>query len=206
MTALDEHANCFLDIPSEEYEDSFLEGAVEFQAEGRLDSTYAEFLSYDLARLQQHFPSFVCDLRGLGGESRVRRSGYRDRVFWLIDDGRYIGQTSIRGELGTPFLITYGGHIGYSIRPSRRRQGYGRKILGLALERCPDVGLTRVLLTCDSDNDASKKIIEGNGGKFESAMTMDPGVLRAEGRDPEESVQKLRYWIDLPASSGRQAL
>ena len=203
MCARKERGSCFLDSPSERYEDSFLQGADEFQREGRLDSTYAEFLSYDLPRLRRQFGSFVRDLRELG-KSRGRKSGYRDCVLWLVDDGHYIGQTSIRAELGTTYLMTYGGHLGYSIRPSRRRMGYGERILALALERCTDMGLDQVLITCDSDNLASKKIIERNGGRFESAMSMDADTLRAEGRGADEHVQKLRYWIDLTSESGQK--
>ena len=200
------HPNCYLTAPSERFQDSFLEAAAEFQEEGRLDSTYADFLGYDLKRMRGHFRTFVDDLQNLSGSGRRRKSGYRDRVCWLIDGDDYIGQVSIRPELGTPYLITYGGHIGYSIRPSRRRRRYGTKILELALEECPSIGLEQVLVTCDSDNIASRRIIEHNGGRFESAMTMAADVLRAEGRASDKGLQKLRFWIDLSAVPERKAL
>ena len=121
----------------------------------------------------------------------------RARVFWLIGQGEYLGQTSLRPQLSSRYLITYGGHIGYSIRPSRRRQGYGTRIRALALEEARQVGLQRVLITCNSDNLPSKKIIEGNGGRFESSMVMPAHLLRAEGRAAKGRVDKLRYWIEL---------
>jgi len=130
---LDEHPFCRLELPAVEHRRSFLEGAAEFAAQGRLDSTYASFLGYDLPGLEHDFDGFVDGLRRLALPARVQQAGYRDRVLWLVDDGDYIGQASVRPELGTPYLITYGGHIGYSIRPSRRRRGYGRRILQLAL-------------------------------------------------------------------------
>jgi predicted acetyltransferase len=188
---------CTLERPHARFQDSFVEGAAEFAAEGRLDSTYAAFLGYNVRRLQGGFADFVEDLLHLADESRVRRMGYRDCVFWLLDEGRYVGQTSIRPELGTPYLITYGGHIGYSIRPSHRRQGYGQRILQLALEKCTTMDLERVLVTCDEDNIASRRIIESNDGVFESGMVMDAIVARAEGRSGEE-IRKLRYWFELP--------
>ena len=193
---LEEHPFCRLVLPGVEYRRSFLEGAAEFAAGGRLDSTYAPFLGYDLAGLDVDFAGFVAGLRRLAEPARVQQAGYRDRVLWLVDDGDYIGQASLRPELGTPYLLTYGGHIGYSIRPSRRRRGYGRRILALALEACVDFGLPRVLVTCDEDNTASRRIIEANGGRFESGLIMDPAAVRAEGR-PGEEVRKLRYWFDL---------
>lgn len=194
---------CQLVEPAETYRDSFLEGAAEFAEEGRIDSTYAAYLGYSLRRLAREFDAFVWDLRRMADPSRLHQSGYQDAVHWLVDGDHYLGQTSIRPELGTPYLITYGGHIGYSIRPSYRRRGYGRHILRLALHRCKELGLERVLITCDEDNSASRRIIEANGGLFESAMVMDSVVARAEGRSGDEEVRKLRYWIDLPRPTRR---
>jgi predicted acetyltransferase len=196
---LDEHPFCRLVLPSIEYRRSFAEGAAEFAAKGRLDSTYAPFLGYDLAGLDVDFAGFVAGLQRLAEPARVQQAGYRDRVLWLIDDGDYIGQASLRPELGTPYLLTYGGHVGYSIRPSRRRRGYGRRILELALHACADFSLERILVTCDEDNVASRRIIEANGGRFESGLLMDPAAARAEGR-PGQKVRKLRYWFDLGES------
>ena len=54
------------------------------------------------------------------------------------------------------------------------------------MEKARELGLFRVLVTCDEDNIGSKKIIEHNGGMFENAIEIDG--------DP---VKKLRYWIDI---------
>jgi predicted acetyltransferase len=183
--------------PSTQYQESFLCGAAEFKAEGRLDSTYAAFLGYDLSLLKRDFSGFVAALLKLFDPDRLPRGWFPDRVLWLIEADEYIGQASIRPELGTMYLITYGGHIGYSIRPSKRRVGYGRSILSLTLAQARAMGLKRVLITCDADNIASKKIIEANGGRFERRMDMDADIIRAEGRDPEVPLAKLRYWIPL---------
>ena len=185
-----------LSPPAIQYRDSFLAGAAEFLAEGRLDSTYAVHLGYNLETLAERFPQFVLDLKGL---IDTKRSGtqYPDRVLWLINEGEYIGQASIRPKLCTSYLITYGGHIGYSIRPSCRRCGFGKTILALVLNAAREMELKRILVTCDSDNIGSRKIIEYNGGQFESAMSMAPRTFRAEGRKPSRHIDKLRYWIDL---------
>ena len=188
---------CFLTRPSEDYRTSFLSGAAEFYAEGRPDSTYAEFLGYDLVSLERHFGDFVRDLLNLDSDTSLPRGWQQDRVFWLVGQGEYLGQTSIRPQLSSRYLLTYGGHIGYSIRPSQRRQGYGTRILALALDQARQLGLQRVLITCNSDNIPSKKIIEHNGGKFESSMVMPAHLLRAEGRQVKGKIDKLRYWIEL---------
>jgi predicted acetyltransferase len=109
--------------------------------------------------------------------------------FWLSDDDKFIGRLSLRHELNE-YLLKMGGHIGYEIRPSKRRQGYGTEILRLGLEKARELGLLKVLVTCDEDNIGSKKIIEHNGGIFENAIEI-------EG-DP---VKNLRYWIVIQRST-----
>ena len=72
----------------------------------------------------------------------------------------------LRPEL-TPALEIQGGHIGYDVPPSVRRRGYGTQLLRLTLPRAREAGLSKVLLTVDSDNVASIRIIESNGGRLE---------------------------------------
>ncbi|MHC4260649.1 MAG: GNAT family N-acetyltransferase [Planctomycetota bacterium] len=108
-------------------------------------------------------------------------------TFWLLrNDGRLLGCSRLRHYLSGNFLKHEGGHIGYDIRPSERRKGYGALILRLTLEKARGLGLERVLMTCHADNIASERIIEGNGGKFASQ------IIPGDGGKPLR-----RYWIDL---------
>jgi predicted acetyltransferase len=168
----------FLAEPSIAYRDSFIQSVHEFQAEGRQ-------LNYDLNDLTNDFGAFVQGLRHQKDRSKLKPGRVSASEFWLIDKNEFIGRLSIRHELNE-FLLKMGGHIGYEIRPSRRKQGYGTKILRLGLEKAKELGLQRVLVTCDEDNIGSKKIIEHNSGQFENAIVM-------EG----DTVKKLRYWIDI---------
>jgi predicted acetyltransferase len=104
---------------------------------------------------------------------------------WLVDGDEYIGTTNIRHEL-SDYLLRIGGHIGYAIRPSCRRQGYGTEICRLALEEARLLGIDRVLITCDDDNIGSRKIIERNGGVLEDVV-----------KQPDSNVPKRRYWVTL---------
>jgi len=97
--------------------------------------------------------------------------------FWVTDGAEMIGFLALRHRLND-YLLNEGGHIGYSIRPSRRREGHASRALGLALKRAVELGLDRVLVTCDEDNLGSRRTIEGAGGVLED--------LRAGKR---------RYWI-----------
>lgn len=106
-------------------------------------------------------------------------------VHWLVEGEAFIGEAHVRHQLND-YLIKEGGHVGYGIRPGRRRRGYGRLILALTLEECRRLGLRRVLVTCLDDNTASARIIEANGGKLENVIA-DPA-----GRGPLR-----RYWIEL---------
>jgi len=105
-------------------------------------------------------------------------------TFWLIDDaGCLTGMSRLRHRLNEA-LINEGGHIGYYVRPAKRREGHGRKLLALTLDEARRLGLLRVLITADSDNLASLLVIEANGGHPED-----------ERKDGERRYK--RYWIDL---------
>lgn len=106
-------------------------------------------------------------------------------TYWLMDvDYTCIyGVINIRHAL-TEYLSFRGGHISYYIRLSKRTKGYATKMLGLALEKCRDLCLDKVLITCAKDNIGSAKTIENNGGIFDS-------------EDIEEGETFKRYWINI---------
>jgi predicted acetyltransferase len=108
--------------------------------------------------------------------------------FWITDDGEVVGFIAFRRELND-WLRQHGGHIGYSVRPSRRRQGIARAALGLVLDRARAAGYDRVMLSCDDTNVGSYRTIEGAGGELEDIID-EPGA--------EASGCRLRrYWIAL---------
>lgn len=61
-------------------------------------------------------------------------------------------------------LRKYGGHIGYSIRPTERGKGYNKINLYLGLKVCQDYGIDKVLMDADKDNTASWRTMEALGG------------------------------------------
>ena len=52
---------------------------------------------------------------------------------------------------------------------SRRREGHASRAVALALIRAKELGLERVLLTCDEDNVGSRLTIENAGGVYEDS-------------------------------------
>lgn len=98
-------------------------------------------------------------------------------------DQRLIGMIDIRHEL-SDHLLKYGGHIGYSVISHERRKGFAKQILALGLEKCKDLKMDKVLLTCHKNNIASKKTIISNKGVLENEVQY-------------EDVKLQRYWITI---------
>ena len=101
-----------------------------------------------------------------------------------------VGVSNIRHSL-TAALRREGGNIGYGIRPSARRRGFGATILRKSLDRAGALGLSRVLVTCAKSNVGSVKAILRNGGILESEEYL---------ADRGELVQ--RYWIESGSNAG----
>lgn len=115
-------------------------------------------------------------------ENRVPQTTY-----WLVDGDEFIGEIGIRHRLNDCLLIR-GGHIGYGVRYSKWGQGLGTKMLSMALKKAKEMGLERVLVTCNKDNIASARVIEKNGGQLENVVDVE-----VDGK----IVPTKRYWIDL---------
>jgi len=106
-------------------------------------------------------------------------------VYLRKSDNRIVGMIQLRHELNE-YLKNFGGHIGYSVRPSERRRGYAGSMLAEFLPVCRRMGLGRVLVTCLTGNVASRRTILKNGGVYENTAF-----------EPELRANLERYWIKL---------
>jgi predicted acetyltransferase len=162
--------------PTSLLKDDFYALTEEFLAEG--DQRYREAIA--------DFEGFIqlCSDEAVGcnlAPGRVPQS-----TFWLLrNEQSILGCSRLRHTLNA-FLEEEGGHIGYDIRPSERRRGYGTLLLRLTLDKARDLGLKRVLVTADTPNVASWRIIEKNGG-----------VLHSEALSQHTGELLRKYWIEL---------
>ena len=106
-------------------------------------------------------------------------------IYVRESDGRIVGMIQIRHFLNEQ-LAKYSGHIGYSVCPSERRKGYATQMLAAALDKCREMGLSRVMISCRPDNEASRRTILKNGGVYDSTVF-----------EPEKGRCLERYWIEL---------
>ena len=163
--------------PTEALRDAYLDFEADFRTAGERqipgsgtqpDSDFGELVR----RLRDH---------GLG--VGLRPGLVPASTYWLVHQGRLLGTCNIRHRL-TDALRDFGGHIGYAVRPSERNKGYGTRMLKLALEQACELGIGKALVTCDTDNPASSRVIIHNGG-----------VLASESYSEQAGRITQRYWI-----------
>ena len=153
---------------------------------------YADFAQHDAENAEYYrpeimnFPAYVQQLNDEALGINLPAGYVPCSHFWLRDtEQSLIGAIRVRHHIDNPFLAREAGHIGYDIAPAWRRLGYGTVMLRLVLPLAAELGIARALLVADEDNVASRRVIEANGGEFESIVAgqVYPNPLA-------------RYWID----------
>lgn len=99
-------------------------------------------------------------------------------------DDRVVGIIDLRHHINHPILGTWGGHLGYSVRPCERRKGYAKEMLRLNIQNAKTMGIEKLLVTCNVRNEASEKTILANGGVYENTIDVDESKIK-------------RYWIEV---------
>lgn len=153
---------------------------------------FAEKYGWDLTRAED-FAAWVQLLKDLERPEFTPLPGFVSQsTLWVVENGHYLGAVSLRHELGNDYLREVGGHIGYGIRPSARRRGLAKLALAGSLQQARDLGLSKVLITCNDSNVASARTIESQGGVLEEIRPHSKVEPRFGSVD---SVR--RYWISL---------
>jgi len=166
--------------PSKEFESSYRSLVAEFLARGETLIPFC--LQYDATDFQAYLRRVRDDAQGIG-----LPDGYIPAsTLWLLDDqNELVGVAHLRHRL-TPALMICGGHVGYGVRPSRRNRGYATLLLKLVLPKAKEMGIEKLLVTCDKKNLASARVIVKNGG-----------ILDSEVPRPDTEGTTQRYWITL---------
>lgn len=166
--------------PCREYEASYRRMIQEFSENNE------PLVPFVLAFPCDDFSELINNLESCSKGIDIPRGFVPHSTFWLVDrDRNVLGVVNLRHAL-TDRLRREGGHIGYGIRPSARRRGYGSLILKLSLDKARELGLDRVLITCSAENIGSIGVIRNNGGQYDSEEFM-----------PERDEVVQRYWIEL---------
>ena len=158
----------------EEYLQEFLEnGEYEIAGDGGLDRI-------------QNFDEWLKKIQNDLSNDSAENNRIPSTLYLTIrkSDKKIVGNVQIRHYLNES-LLELGGHIGYSIRPTKRGNGYNKINLYLGLKKCQDLGLEKVLITADDNNPASYRTIEALGGILENKVELDN----------KETYR--RYWINV---------
>ena len=138
------------------------------------------------------FASFVNNSKRLETET-TNPDWSTQTTYFAFDKGEILGKISCRWEIDKGDLARAGGHIGYVTSPKYRQQGIMSKLLQFALAQYQERGITKVLITANEDNSASRRTIEKVGGSLEN-------LIMLEGDYPSSHMAGqtiARYWIEL---------
>lgn len=142
--------------------------------------SYLEFLGELSAQGERVWPAqpeptekaeaFVARL--LQAEAAPDATHVPQTTWWAIVGETVVGHIGLRHQLNGE-LAEFGGHIGYTVRPSYRGRGLAKEMLRRVLQTPKAQEIGRLLLTCAPDNAASNRTILANGGVLERTIFVE---------------------------------
>lgn len=165
-------------LPHLKYKESYIKALDEFNQEELWTDLDREFL---LNRFEDYIADFEKNRKGLG----LPLGWVPSTEYWWVEGEHFIGRIDIRHRL-TDALKKFGGHIGYEVRSSERKKGHATNMLKSVLLEVEKLGIKEALITCDSTNTASQKVILSVGGK-----------LQDEIKNEDRDLPTQRYWVEL---------
>ncbi|MCY1452441.1 hypothetical protein D9M71_693600 [compost metagenome] len=124
-----------------------------------------------------NFDSFLNKLKEYENGESLQEGHVANITYWLVEGSEIIGVSNLRPKLNEQIQYC-GGHIGLGIRPSKRRNDFGSKLLELTIQEAWKLGLTELHIHCYKSNLASAKVIQANNGRLHSEITQDQVVQR----------------------------
>lgn len=148
-------------FPEKKMKDDALEFKQEFFDAGE----HTIYGSYKLDMNRYTYDEWLEILKSnLTTETANPKFGVSETYFAVNEEDVIVGIINFRHTL-TDFYSN-SGHVGYSVRPSYRKQGYATKMLSAILSNACKAGLTEIKIVCEQSNIASIKTIVNNGGKL----------------------------------------
>lgn len=147
------------------------------------EDQFAGCLSLDTSASAKEWIT-ICSLRKSTATCNDVGSSVPSHMYLAVrkNDNKIIGIIDLRHHIDHPILATWGGHCGYSVRPSERNKGYATDMLRLNILNAKELGIDKLLITCSTLNLASEKTIIANGGVLENIIEVDGNFIK-------------RYWI-----------
>lgn len=170
--------------PQKKYADDiwiFRQEILECDAEN--EDQFAGCLSLDVSKSAEEWIN-ICNLRKSEETCGETGTAVPSHMYLAVrkDDDKVVGAIDLRHHINHPILGTWGGHCGYSVRPSERGKGYAKEMLRLNIQNAKVLEIPKLLITCNARNEASEKTILANGGVYEETIDVDGCKIK-------------RYWI-----------
>ncbi len=156
---------------------SFRQEILECDAEN--EDQFAGCMSLDSSKSAEEWIK-ICELRKSEDTCNEVGMAVPSHMYIAVRkrDDRIVGVIDLRHHINHPILGTWGGHCGYSVRPSERGKGYAKEMLRLNIQNAKEMGIDKLLVTCDVNNIASEKTILANNGVCENAIEVDGSLMK----------------------------
>jgi predicted acetyltransferase len=88
--------------------------------------------------------------------------------------GEYLGRIRLRVGWNED-VIRYAGQVGYAVEPAHRGRRYAERACRLIMPLAKRHGMTSLWITCQPDNDRSRRTLERLGAEFVGIVDVPPG-------------------------------
>lgn len=103
------------------------------------------------------------------GEQEDKEYYNSSNFYFIVDNDQLIGSIEIRHnltELGSKTI----GHIAVGVRPSKRKKGYAKQAINLAIDMLKNDNINEVIMCHYKENNLSENMIKSLGFKLKSSV------------------------------------